>query len=166
VTALRFPAEIAVGEVWWEDAREPGDWGHLLAIGVVEVPDGRRCGSRSSRWPRSVSPTGWAAGRPQPGPRDRRQPCPVQSGRGLPGGGECPTAHCVTPGAHLGRARKGRLQRRGRRGACRPGVHLRPARGQRQRPQPGRHCPGLLRGAGSSRAGPARPVGLHRRPRR
>ena len=40
MTALRFPAEIAVGEVWWEDAREPGGWGHLLAIGVVEVPDG------------------------------------------------------------------------------------------------------------------------------
>jgi hypothetical protein len=40
VTALRFPAEIAVGEVQWEDAREPGGWGHLLAIGVVEVPDG------------------------------------------------------------------------------------------------------------------------------
>jgi hypothetical protein len=40
VTVLRFPAEVAVGEVWWEDAREPGGWGHLLAIGVVEVPDG------------------------------------------------------------------------------------------------------------------------------
>ncbi len=40
MTALRFPAEIAVGEVWWEDAREPGGWGHLLAIGVVQVPDG------------------------------------------------------------------------------------------------------------------------------
>ncbi|HEX9519755.1 MAG TPA: hypothetical protein VF940_26710 [Streptosporangiaceae bacterium] len=40
MTALRFPAEIAVGEVWWEDAREPGGWGRLLAIGVVEVPDG------------------------------------------------------------------------------------------------------------------------------
>jgi len=40
VTALRFPAEIAVGEVWWEDAPEPGGWGHLLAIGVVDVPDG------------------------------------------------------------------------------------------------------------------------------
>jgi hypothetical protein len=40
VTVLRFPAEIAVGEVWWQDAREPGGWGHLLAIGVVEVPDG------------------------------------------------------------------------------------------------------------------------------
>jgi hypothetical protein len=39
VTALRFPAEIAVGEVTWEDAREPGGWGHLLATGVVEVPD-------------------------------------------------------------------------------------------------------------------------------
>jgi hypothetical protein len=40
VTALRFPAEIAVGEVWWEDAPESGGWGHLLAIGTVEVPDG------------------------------------------------------------------------------------------------------------------------------
>jgi hypothetical protein len=39
VTASRFPAEIAVGEVEWEDAREPGGWGHLLAVGVVEVPD-------------------------------------------------------------------------------------------------------------------------------
>jgi hypothetical protein len=39
MTALRFPAEIAVGEVWWEDARERGGWGHLLAIGRVEVPD-------------------------------------------------------------------------------------------------------------------------------
>ena len=37
MTALRFPAEAAVGEVDWEDAREPGGWGHLLAIGVVEV---------------------------------------------------------------------------------------------------------------------------------
>ena len=35
-----FPAEIAIGEVGWEDAREPGGWGHLLAIGVVDVPDG------------------------------------------------------------------------------------------------------------------------------
>jgi hypothetical protein len=40
VTALLFPAEIAVGEVSWEDVREPGGWGHLLALGVVEVPDG------------------------------------------------------------------------------------------------------------------------------
>lgn len=40
MTALRFPAEIAVGEVWWQDAREPDGSGHLLAIGVVEVPDG------------------------------------------------------------------------------------------------------------------------------
>jgi hypothetical protein len=40
VTALRFPAEIAVGEVWWEEDRETGSWGHLPAIGVVEVPDG------------------------------------------------------------------------------------------------------------------------------
>jgi len=39
VTDLRFPAEFAVGEVWWEDAREPGGCGHLLAIGVVQVPD-------------------------------------------------------------------------------------------------------------------------------
>jgi hypothetical protein len=40
VAALRFPAEIAVGEVWWQDASEAGGWGHLLATGVVEVPDG------------------------------------------------------------------------------------------------------------------------------
>ena len=40
MTALRFPAEIAVGEVRWEDALEPGGWGHLLATGVVVVPDG------------------------------------------------------------------------------------------------------------------------------
>jgi hypothetical protein len=40
VTALRFPAGIAVGEVEWEDPREPGGWGHLLATGEVEVPDG------------------------------------------------------------------------------------------------------------------------------
>jgi hypothetical protein len=40
VTPLRFPDEVAVGEVGWEDAWEPGGWGHLLAIGVVEIPDG------------------------------------------------------------------------------------------------------------------------------
>jgi hypothetical protein len=40
MAALRFPAEIAVGEVGWKDAREPRGWGHLLAIGVVDVPDG------------------------------------------------------------------------------------------------------------------------------
>lgn len=44
MTALRFPAEVAVGEVSWEDAREPGGWGHRLAIGVVEVPDGTPAG--------------------------------------------------------------------------------------------------------------------------
>jgi hypothetical protein len=37
---LRFPADIAVGEVWWEDDPESHRWGHLLAIGVVRVPDG------------------------------------------------------------------------------------------------------------------------------
>jgi hypothetical protein len=40
VTMLRFPAEIAVGEVWWEGARGPGGWPRLPATGVVEVPDG------------------------------------------------------------------------------------------------------------------------------
>jgi hypothetical protein len=40
VTALRFPDGFAVGEVGWEDALEPGGRGHLLAIGVVQVPDG------------------------------------------------------------------------------------------------------------------------------
>jgi hypothetical protein len=38
VTALPFPAEIAVGEIWWTDAREAHESGHLLAIGVVEMP--------------------------------------------------------------------------------------------------------------------------------
>jgi hypothetical protein len=40
VTALRFPPDIAVGEVSWEDDQESHRWGHLLAIGVVQVPDG------------------------------------------------------------------------------------------------------------------------------
>ena len=40
MTTLRFPADIAVGEVWWEDAREPHGSGHRLAISMVEVPDG------------------------------------------------------------------------------------------------------------------------------
>jgi hypothetical protein len=37
---LRFPTEIAVGELWWEDGRESGRWGHQVAIGAAEVPDG------------------------------------------------------------------------------------------------------------------------------
>ena len=40
MTVLRFPAEIAVGEVHWEDARKTGGWGHQQAIGAVDVPDG------------------------------------------------------------------------------------------------------------------------------
>jgi hypothetical protein len=40
LTVLRFPDEFAVGEVEWEDALKPGGRGHLLATGVVEVPDG------------------------------------------------------------------------------------------------------------------------------
>ncbi|TVZ05505.1 hypothetical protein EAS64_13295 [Trebonia kvetii] len=39
MTVLRFPPGIAVGEVFWDPA-DPGEWGHLLAIGAVEVPDG------------------------------------------------------------------------------------------------------------------------------
>src|SRR5207245_7615337 len=39
-TAVRYPAEVSVGEVWWADIRDPDGSGHLLAIGVVEVPDG------------------------------------------------------------------------------------------------------------------------------
>jgi hypothetical protein len=35
---LRFPADVAVGEVWWEDPVSHR-WGHLLAIGAVQVPD-------------------------------------------------------------------------------------------------------------------------------
>ena len=41
MTALQFPAEVAIGEVWWEDDPESHRWAHLLAIGVVHVPDGR-----------------------------------------------------------------------------------------------------------------------------
>lgn len=40
MTALRFPTDIAVGEVSWENDPESHRWGHLLAIGVVQVPDG------------------------------------------------------------------------------------------------------------------------------
>jgi hypothetical protein len=40
MTKLTFPADIAVGEVWWEDGQAPDGSGHQLAIGVVEVPDG------------------------------------------------------------------------------------------------------------------------------
>lgn len=40
MTMLQFPSRTAVGEVWWEDAREPNGSGHRLAISVVEVPDG------------------------------------------------------------------------------------------------------------------------------
>ena len=40
MTTLQFPSRTAVGEVWWEDAREPNGSGHRLAISVVEVPDG------------------------------------------------------------------------------------------------------------------------------
>lgn len=40
MTVLRFPAEIAVGEIRWPPAQEPARWGHRLAIGAVEVPDG------------------------------------------------------------------------------------------------------------------------------
>jgi len=40
MTMLQFPSRTAVGEVWWEDAREPDGSGHRLAISVVEVPDG------------------------------------------------------------------------------------------------------------------------------
>lgn len=40
MTALHFPSEAAVGEVWWEDDPESGRWGHLLAIGVVQIPHG------------------------------------------------------------------------------------------------------------------------------
>jgi hypothetical protein len=39
VTALRFPADVAVGEVSWEEDPESHRWGHLLAIGVVQVPE-------------------------------------------------------------------------------------------------------------------------------
>ena len=37
---LRFPAQTAVGELWWHDDRMTGGWSHQLAIGDVDVPDG------------------------------------------------------------------------------------------------------------------------------
>ena len=40
MTAPQFPADIAVGEVSWEDDPQSHRWGHLLAIGVVRIPDG------------------------------------------------------------------------------------------------------------------------------
>jgi hypothetical protein len=42
MTTLHFPADAAVGEVWWEDDPESHRWDHLLAIGAVPVPDGTR----------------------------------------------------------------------------------------------------------------------------
>jgi hypothetical protein len=72
VTALRFPAGIAVGEVWWEDAREPGGWGHLLAIGVVDVPGGTAVSlkindvAEVSVSTRAAGVWAWPAGTPRP----------------------------------------------------------------------------------------------------
>jgi hypothetical protein len=40
MTVLQFPAAIAVDEVMWEDDPQSHRWGHLLAIGLVQVPDG------------------------------------------------------------------------------------------------------------------------------
>jgi hypothetical protein len=74
VTALRFPDGIAVGEVEWEDALEPGGRGHLLAIGVVQVPDGTAVrlavNDVAEVTVSSPRPAGWMA---RPGPRNRRQ---------------------------------------------------------------------------------------------
>lgn len=39
MAALRFPADFAVGELWWKNAPERGGSGLLLALGVVEVPN-------------------------------------------------------------------------------------------------------------------------------
>ncbi len=105
MTALRFPAEISVGEVWWEDVREPGGSGHLLAIGVVEVPDGTAV-RLSAYTVAEVSVFGWQAGIFEApagtGPGRRSRSADFVSGlgvmrgtgdgRGLPGTRECPIA--------------------------------------------------------------------------
>jgi hypothetical protein len=94
VTALRFPAEIAVGEVDWEDALEPGGWGHLLAIGVVEVPDGtavrlvvQDVAEVTVSSPRQVGD--WAAPAGTPPPPAAARPGPARERvtwrRGMPG---------------------------------------------------------------------------------
>src|SRR5271165_1452973 len=40
MTVLRFPADMAVGELHWEDDPQTRHWGHQLAIGTVEIPAG------------------------------------------------------------------------------------------------------------------------------
>jgi hypothetical protein len=37
---LRFPAGTVVGELWWEDGRDSGDWHCQPATGTVPMPDG------------------------------------------------------------------------------------------------------------------------------
>jgi hypothetical protein len=95
MTALMFPAEIAVGEIWWEDAREPDGSGHRLAIGVVEVPDGdsgRPLGIHGGRGQRLQS-----AGRHVHGPgRDRvaaGSSAPPASSPPVPGAGYLATGN-------------------------------------------------------------------------
>ena len=91
MTALRFPDEIAVGEVEWEDVPELGGRGHLLAMGVVEVPDGTAVTLAVSDVAEvTVSSPGQAGGwMARLGPRHRRQPGPgryrVTWQRGMPG---------------------------------------------------------------------------------
>lgn len=115
MTALRFPAEIAVGEVDWEDAREPGGWGHLLAIGVVEVPDGTAV-SLSVYTVAEVSVSNRPGGifeapaGTRPGPACPARPSP---GEGHLAAGNA-RQRAPQHQEHLGRARGPQLQRRAR----------------------------------------------------
>jgi hypothetical protein len=56
VTVLRFPAKIAVGELSWEDDRQPGGWGHQLPTGAVDVPDGTAVQLNAGRDPFDAGP--------------------------------------------------------------------------------------------------------------
>ena len=115
MTALRFPAEIAVGEVSWEDAREAGGWGHLLAIGVVEVPDGTAVGL-SVYTVAEVSVSNRQAGIFL-APAGTGPVPAVPPGR-VPGEGDLAAGNvrqrAPQQQEHLGRARGSKLQRRAR----------------------------------------------------
>jgi hypothetical protein len=56
VTVLRFPAKIVVGELSWEDDRQPGGWGHQRASGAVDVPDGTAVQLNAGRDPFDEGP--------------------------------------------------------------------------------------------------------------
>lgn len=56
MTVLRFPAQVAVGELSRQDHRQPGGWGHQLATGTVDVPDGTAVQLSAGRDPSGDGP--------------------------------------------------------------------------------------------------------------